>query len=182
VRPDSGDVIDGERTLDLAAIRRTTFLMPDGITPWAEHPVYEIVRFWRRVHGRSAADAERRMQEVGLADLLGRRVQELSKGERKRFLVALALLASQPVLMLDEPLDGLDLRQMREVAPLLRAEARAGRTVIVSMHQLADAARICDRLALLHAGRIVAEGMLDELRAAARLPGATLEEVFLALT
>jgi ABC-2 type transport system ATP-binding protein len=182
VHPDSGDVdVDG-RTLDLAAIRRTIFLMPDGITPWAEHPVHEIVRFWRRVHGRSGADAHRRIEEVGLAVLLGRRVQELSKGERKRFLIALALLASQPVLMLDEPLDGLDLRQMREVAPLLRAEARGGRTVIVSMHQLADAARMCDRLALLHDGRIVAEGTLGELRATAGRPDASLEEVFLALT
>jgi ABC-2 type transport system ATP-binding protein len=172
----------GGRALDLVAMEHTIFLLPDGIVPWAEHRVHEVVRFWRRLHGRTSADAARRIDDVSLRALLGRRVRELSKGERKRLLVALALLASQPVLMLDEPFDGLDLRQARDVAALLRAESRAGRTIVLSMHQLADAPRVCDRLALLDGGRVVAEGSLDELRAAARLPDAPMEEVFLALT
>jgi ABC-2 type transport system ATP-binding protein len=134
------------------------------------------------LHGRTSAEATRRIDDVSLGALLGRRVRELSKGERKRLLIALALLTTHPVLMLDEPFDGLDLRQMRDIAALLRAEARAGRTIVLSMHQLADAPRVCDRLALLDGGRVVAEGSLDELRAAARLPDATMEEVFLALT
>jgi ABC-2 type transport system ATP-binding protein len=172
----------GGRALDFVAMEHTIFLLPDGIVPWAEHRVHEVVRFWRRLHGRTSADAARRIDDVSLRALLGRRVRELSKGERKRLLVALALLASQPVLMLDEPFDGLDLRQARDVAALLRAESRAGRTIVLSMHQLADAPRVCDRLALLDGGRVVAEGSLDELRAAARLPDAPMEEVFLALT
>jgi ABC-2 type transport system ATP-binding protein len=172
----------GGRALNLVAMEHTIFLLPDGIVPWAEHRVHEVVRFWRRLHGRTSADAARRIDDVSLRALLGRRVRELSKGERKRLLVALALLASQPVLMLDEPFDGLDLRQARDVAALLRAESRAGRTIVLSMHQLADAPRVCDRLALLDGGRVVAEGSLDELRAAARLPDAPMEEVFLALT
>jgi ABC-2 type transport system ATP-binding protein len=172
----------GGRALDFVAMEHTIFLLPDGIVPWAEHRVHEVVRFWRRLHGRTSADAARRIDDVSLRALLGRRVRELSKGERKRLLVALALLASQPVLMLDEPFDGLDLRQARDVAALLRAESRAWRTIVLSMHQLADAPRVCDRLALLDGGRVVAEGSLDELRAAARLPDAPMEEVFLALT
>jgi ABC-2 type transport system ATP-binding protein len=182
VRADAGEVGRDGRALTADEIRDAVFLLPDGITPWADHRVHEVVRFWRRLHGRGADDARRRVAQVGLEPLLGRLVRELSKGERKRLLVALALLARHPVLFLDEPFDGLDLRQARDVAALLRAEAVAGRTVVLSLHQLADAPRVCDRLALLDGGRVVAEGTLDELRSAAGRTDGSLEEVFLALT
>jgi len=85
--------------------------------------------------------------------------------------------------LLDEPFDGLDLRQTREVMALLRDHARdgAGRGILVSIHQLTDAARVADRLVLLNRGTVVAAGTLDELRSKTSLPGATLEDVFLAL-
>jgi ABC-2 type transport system ATP-binding protein len=109
----------------------------------------------------------------------------LSKGQRKRALLAIGLLTSQPMLLADEPFEGLDLRQTREVAAVLRAHAHAGRTLFLSIHQIGDAARICDRFVLLSAGRVCGEGTLDELSALARARGtsaSTLEEVFLALT
>jgi ABC-2 type transport system ATP-binding protein len=181
-RADAGAVeLDGA-VVGMDRIRQEIFLLPDGITPWAEHRVHEVVSFWRRLNGRADSDARRRVDDVALGALLARRVVELSKGERKRLLLALALLARQPVLMLDEPFDGLDLRQMRDVATLLRAEAREGRTIVLSLHQLADAPRVCDRLALLDAGRVVAEGTMEELRARTGLRDAPLEELFLALT
>jgi ABC-2 type transport system ATP-binding protein len=94
------------------------------------------------------------------------------------------LLTPQPLLMLDEPFDGLDLRQTRDVMGVLRAHAAAGRTLFLSIHQLGDAARVCDRLVLLSGGRIVGEGTLADLRDKADLrdDAAGLEEVFLALT
>jgi ABC-type multidrug transport system ATPase subunit len=85
--------------------------------------------------------------------------------------VAMALLATHPILLLDEPFDGLDVRQTRNVMALLR---RVGRTLIVSIHQLTDAAKICDRVLLLNEGRVVAEGTPSEL--------GDLEELFLAHT
>jgi ABC-2 type transport system ATP-binding protein len=89
--------------------------------------------------------------------------------------------------MLDEPFDGLDLRQTRDVMALLRRQVERGRTLMLSIHQLVDAARVCDRLILLSDGRVVGEGTIDELRAQAnlndgRFPEAGLEEIFLALT
>jgi ABC-type multidrug transport system ATPase subunit len=106
----------------------------------------------------------------------------LSKGYRRRFLLALGLLAPRPVLLMDEPFDGFDLRQTREVMDLLRNEVVDGRTLVLSIHQLADAQRICDRLVLLGDGRVRGVGTLAELTLAARLPvGTDLEEVFLAL-
>jgi ABC-2 type transport system ATP-binding protein len=86
------------------------------------------------------------------------------------------------VLLMDEPFDGFDLRQTREVMSLLRHEAVDGRTLVLSIHQLGDAQRICDRLVLLSSGLMKGVGTLAELTIAARLPtGSDLEEVFLAL-
>jgi ABC-type multidrug transport system ATPase subunit len=105
----------------------------------------------------------------------------LSKGQRKRVLLALALTAPQPVVLMDEPFDGLDLRQTREAIALFRRVAGEGRSLVLSIHSMTDAARVCDRLVLLSDGRTVAEGTLDELRQRAGIPTADLEEVFLAL-
>jgi ABC-2 type transport system ATP-binding protein len=110
------------------------------------------------------------------------RIGALSKGERKRVLLALGLLTPQPLLMLDEPFDGLDLRQTRDVMTLLRNHASSGRTLMLSIHQLVDAGRVCDRLVLLSAGKVVGEGSLPELRAQANLSEGGVEEIFLALT
>jgi ABC-type multidrug transport system ATPase subunit len=84
------------------------------------------------------------------------------------------------VLLLDEPFDGLDLRQTRQVMEILRRDAANGRTLVLSIHQLSDAARTCDRFLLLDRGKSVAEGTLDELTARTQANG--IEEVFLALT
>src|SRR5262249_15440278 len=104
------------------------------------------------------------------------------KGQRKRALLALGLLTPQPALLIDEPFDGLDLRQAREVASVLRTHAACGRTLFLSIHQIADAARFCDRFVLLSNGRVCGEGTVAELAALAPGHSHDLEEVFLALT
>src|SRR5262245_57265745 len=102
----------------------------------------------------------------------------------------MGLLTPQPLLLVDEPLDGLDLRQARDAAAMLRNEARRGRTLFLSIHQIAEAARLCDRFVLLAAGRVRGEGTLAEPSAAAAGEPASppadratvLEDAFLALT
>ena len=116
-----------------------------------------------------------------LAPVLAKRVAELSKGYRRRLLLALALLTPQPILILDEPFDGFDLRQTLHVMDLLR-EVASERALILSIHQLKDAERICDRLLLLDAGRRLGLGALADLAAQAGATHADLEEVFLGLT
>lgn len=106
----------------------------------------------------------------------------LSKGYGRRLIWALALLAPHPLLLMDEPFDGFDLRQTREMISVLRRIVGRGRTLILSIHQLPDAERACDRFVLLAGGRVCGIGTLDELRAHSKRPGAPLEEVFLALT
>jgi ABC-type multidrug transport system ATPase subunit len=82
---------------------------------------------------------------------------------------------------MDEPFDGFDLRQTREIMGVLREVAGNGRTLVLAIHQLIDAERVCDRFVLLVAGRIRGIGTLAELRAQTAMPSAGLEDVFLAL-
>lgn len=169
-------------SLPLAHRKDHIFYLPDGIVPWEEQTVNNVLRFFQRLYRLPHTSLSKLVDSLQLNELLNARVGSLSKGERKRTLLAIALLTPQPLLMLDEPFDGLDLRQTREVMDLLRSHAANGRTLMLSIHQLVDAERVCDRLVLLSGGRMVGQGTVPELQDKADLPDATLEEIFLALT
>jgi ABC-2 type transport system ATP-binding protein len=179
---DTGDVLWNGRPVPPSRRKDVLFFLPDQITPWADQPAGRILSLFARVFGADPGRIERLAGSLGLARFLSEKVGSLSKGERKRLLLALGLGVPQPVLLLDEPFDGLDLRQAREVEAVLRGAAAEGRTLFLSIHQLADAARVCDRLVLLSAGRVAGEGTLEELAAKTGATGGGLEEVFLALT
>ncbi|HET7456625.1 MAG TPA: ABC transporter ATP-binding protein [Gemmatimonadaceae bacterium] len=185
----SGTVAVRGQAIAPEARKDVLFYVPDGIAPWPDQTVAWSIDFVRRLGGVAAVRRDEVVAALGLEPLLGARMRTLSKGEHRRAVLALGLLARQPVLMLDEPFDGLDLRQTREVMAVLRRHVSVdGRTLLLSVHQLGDAARICDRLVLLSGGRVVAEGTLAELRALAghgdddASDAEALEEVFLALT
>ncbi|HKP84908.1 MAG TPA: ABC transporter ATP-binding protein, partial [Blastocatellia bacterium] len=177
-----GSVRFRDERLPVARRKEALFYMPDGIIPWAGQKVKWVIGFFEKLYAVSEVKADSLVEPLKLERLRNARVGSLSKGERKRVMLALALLTPQPLLMLDEPFDGLDLRQTRDVMSLLKSHAARGRTLMLSIHQLTDAARVCDRLVLLSAGRVVGEGSIAELRVQANLPEAGLEEIFLALT
>jgi ABC-2 type transport system ATP-binding protein len=179
---DSGTVTYRGRPLSLSHRKEALFYIPDGILPWPEQTVEWVLKFFENLYARSAERLRELAGPLRLREVERSRIATLSKGERKRVLLALGLLTPQPLLLLDEPFDGLDLRQTREVMALLKNESDSGRTLLVSIHQLTDAARVCDRLVLLNAGKRVAEGRLAELQAQAGLTDGGLEEIFLALT
>lgn len=159
------------------------FYVPDAITPWADQSVRWALDFCHRYFRASHALPPEWTGRLGLEPLLGKKIGTLSKGQRKRVTLAIGLIATHPILLLDEPFDGLDLRQTREVATLLRSVAATGRTLFLSIHQITDAARVCDRFVLLSDGEVRAEGTFAEL--AGLVAGdcaGTLEDVFLALT
>lgn len=157
------------------------FYVPDGIAPWPEQPVRWALDFTVGFLGGRAVLREEVIERLDLRSLLNQPVGALSKGQRKRVLLAIGLLTRQPALLIDEPFEGLDLRQSRDIAALLRAHAERGRTLFLSIHQISDAARFCDRFILISSGQVCGEGTVQELAA---LAGAKedLEEVFLALT
>jgi ABC-2 type transport system ATP-binding protein len=207
---DGGRVLQNGRPLTARDRASALFYLPDGIAPWPSQTVRWALDFVQHFfQGRATSQTknvsyptpyETRGQSPGLTPstaevieqldlevILDSTIASLSKGQRKRALLAIGLLIPRPILLADEPFEGLDLRQSREVAQTLRAHAAAGRTMFLSIHQIGDAARVCDRFVLLSGGRVCGEGTLPELStlAAARSGSAAtddLEEVFLALT
>jgi ABC-2 type transport system ATP-binding protein len=179
---DAGEVRWRGSLLPPGRRKERLFYMPEAISPYPDQRIAEVLKFFREVYRQPSSRLEQLVYTLGLETVLTKPVGALSKGYRRRFLLALGLLAPRPVLLMDEPFDGFDLRQTREVMNLLRNEAVDGRTLLLSIHQLGDAERICDRLVLLNGGRVVGTGTSAELAASAGLRiGADLEEVFLAL-
>jgi ABC-type multidrug transport system ATPase subunit len=159
------------------------FYMPDGIAPWPQQTVRWALAYATGFFGGPTdgpAGAGHYVRLFGLEAVLDVRIGELSKGQRKRVLLALGLLTPEPVLLADEPFDGLDLKQTRDIGSALRSFASTGRTLFLSIHQISDAARFCDRFVLLSGGRVCGEGSLDDITGRTRTD--TLEDAFLALT
>ena len=179
---DSGTVNWQGKKCPLKQRKQVLWYQPDNILPFARQQVRITLSFFQHIHGAAEPDLDRLVNRLELASVLDKPLQTLSKGYRRRVLLALALLSKQPLLMLDEPFDGFDLRQSLSVMNLLR-ECRGHRTMILSIHQLTEAEKICDRFLLLDQGHVLGLGTLDTLRGQNGLPsGATLEEVFLAIT
>jgi ABC-2 type transport system ATP-binding protein len=159
------------------------FYVPDAIAPWPEQSVEWAIGYFLDLFGGPRELREQVESELAISDFAKSRIGVLSKGQRKRFLIALGLLAPHALVMIDEPFDGLDLRQSREVEKVFRTHRERAKTFLLSIHQISDAARLCDRFVLLSSGKVVAQGTLDELTQQAHAQGATsLEEIFLALT
>jgi ABC-2 type transport system ATP-binding protein len=179
---DTGEVRWRRSLLPSTRRNERLFYVPEAISPYPDQRTAEVLSFFRQAYRQPPSRLEYLVVALGLEPALAKPVGALSKGYRRRFLLALGLLAPRPVLLMDEPFDGFDLRQTREVMNLLRDEAVDGRALVLSIHQLGDAQRICDRLVLLSSGLVKGVGTLAELTIAARLPiGSDLEEVFLAL-
>jgi ABC-2 type transport system ATP-binding protein len=183
---DDGRMVSGGAEIPPERRREVLFYVPDAISPWAGQPAGRVLEELGAVFGRSGQHAVGVGTRLGLGPLLAARVGTLSKGERKRLTLALGLLSTAPVLLYDEPFDGLDPRQARDVSEVLRGEA-VSRALFLSIHQPSDASRVCDRLVLLSAGHVAGEGTIADLRERAGLDagrggGADVEEVFLALT
>ena len=181
---DAGVLLRDDHVMGTRERQALLFYMPDAIAPWPAQSLGWALDFTIRFFGGRAGLRDEVVHSLALEPLLSARMGTLSKGERKRALLAIGLLTPQPILLVDEPFDGLDLRQSRELAATLRSHAVRGRTLVLSIHQIAEAARLCDRFVLLNAGRVRAEGTLADLEAQAAVPRAAgdLEEVFLALT
>jgi ABC-2 type transport system ATP-binding protein len=182
VPADAGDVLWHGAPLARAHRRDAIFYLPDGLRPWDDQFAVRVVEFFAAVYGHRQSRLAEMIHSVGLSPVLGKRISALSKGYGRRLMLALALLTPQPILLMDEPFDGFDLRQTREIMGVLLDVASGGRSLVLAIHQLSDAERVCDRFVLLADGQVRGIGSLNELRARTGKASARLEDVFLALT
>ncbi|MHC4934802.1 MAG: ABC transporter ATP-binding protein [Planctomycetota bacterium] len=170
LQPDAGTAsVDGIDILEdpLEARRRFGYL-PESLPLYWEMQVEEYLRFIARARGLEPARATARIDTVidqlDLGRMRRRTTGALSKGFRQRVGIAQALLHDPPVLILDEPTNGLDPQQIVEIRALLRELARE-RAILFSTHILQEIAAICSRIMVIHQGRKIADGSPDELAA-----------------
>jgi sodium transport system ATP-binding protein len=140
----------------------------------------ETVRYFARLYGLDPPAIRARTDDLfdrfGLGAYADTLVQRLSTGTRQKISLARALVHDPPVLIVDEPTTGLDVLAARAVQDLLADCRRAGKTILLSTHAMAEAERLCDAVAVLHGGRILARGTPADVRA--RAGAATLEDAF----
>jgi ABC-2 type transport system ATP-binding protein len=181
--PDSGSVtVCGEAMArkPLAAKRHVGYL-PEELYFYQRLTGREYLRL---VAGLKGADAEGVAAEIEFFELSAvadKWVGGYSLGMRKKLGLAAAFTGSPRVLVLDEPLNGLDVEMMRKLRLRLASERDAGRSFLVSSHVMSFVERVADRVCMMSAGRVVAEGNPQELRSLASMPDAPFEDVFFRL-
>lgn len=164
----SGDVaVDGvDAQVDPVHVRAMLGYLPESTPLYTDMVVFEYLAYVGAMRGFRGADLKKRANEVikmvGLAEYVGAQIGTLSKGYRQRVGLAQALLHNPKVLILDEPTSGLDPNQIVEIRNLIR-ELGKSHTIILSSHNLAEVRQVCDRVVIIHRGKVVADGTIDEL-------------------
>jgi ABC-2 type transport system ATP-binding protein len=188
LRPTSGTVrIAGVDLLkDPIGAKRHIGYIPDRPALYEKLTGAEYLRFVCGLWGREGPVMERRIDELldlfDLTEWKNSLVENYSHGMRQKLLISSALVHSPDLIVVDEPMVGLDPRSARLMKNMLREFVDRGGTVFLSTHTLEVAEVLCDRIAILAQGRIQAVGTMDELRNASAAGAAGLEEVFLKLT
>lgn len=169
IKPDSGTIrVDGvDAAVDPLGVRARLAYVPAeaGLPP--QLSPREIVRLFGAIQGVSdpGPRAVAMLERLGAGSYLHTPCGDLSTGMKRRVVLARALIHEPQVLMLDEPTDGLDVLGRRDVLELVRAQAEAGRTIILSSHIMIEVERVVDRLGIVAHGRMAAEGTLAQILA-----------------
>jgi ABC-2 type transport system ATP-binding protein len=167
LQPSQGEVlVFGRRLQDDPMLYRAIGVVPDGDRLYPRLTVRSYVLLHAELQGLSSpgAAADRAIDQVGLAELAERRLRGLSRGERQRTKVAGAIVHQPAMLVLDEPLTGMDPGQRARFIELVRAVGAAGVTVLVSSHILAEVERLASQVLVLVGGRLAASGDFHAIR------------------
>ncbi|MCH7795238.1 MAG: ABC transporter ATP-binding protein [Proteobacteria bacterium] len=187
LRPDAGavSVLGIDALADPIEAKRLIAWVSDEPMIYDKLTPFEYLEFVAGLWGMDAAVAEARARELiewlGLGPHAHERCQGFSKGMRQKVALAGALVHEPRLLILDEPLTGLDAGAARQVKDVLTERVRGGATVIMTTHILEVAERMAERIGVIDKGRLIAEGTLEELRRRAGGAGGSLEDVFLDL-
>jgi len=186
--PTEGQVIiDGvDITSDPVGVKRNIGLIPDRPFLYEKLTGIELLQFTADLFELNQSDFESKSREwlnlFGRWDRANELIEAYSHGMKQRLIMSAALLHDPRLLIVDEPMVGLDPRGIKMVRNLFRRLAETGVTVFMSTHTLSLAEEICDRIGIINNGKLIATGTIPELQSAARLGQANLEQAFLELT
>jgi ABC-2 type transport system ATP-binding protein len=169
IRPSLGRVlVNGETPFDRPAVMRRVGLCPEQDAAYPGIAAWEVLTYLTRLHGYGREEARERarraLERVDLLEAGDRSVTTYSKGMRQRFKLAQALAHDPDVVILDEPLNGLDPPGRRDMGAVIRALGEEGRCVLVSSHVLHEVETLARHIVFLHQGRVLAEGTREEIR------------------
>jgi ABC-2 type transport system ATP-binding protein len=170
LKPTSGHVrVSGHDVVrDGVAARRSLGVVPQELALYEELSATENLSFWGAAYGLGGGDLQERVADVleaiGLVDRASERVKQFSGGMKRRLNFGCAVVHRPEVLLLDEPTVGVDPQSRVRLLDLVRAEAARGTCVLYTTHYMEEAQALCDRLAIMDHGRMLASGTLDELR------------------
>ena len=185
IKPDGGAIfVDGR---DIAAnpqaIQARLGVLPDQSGLYTRLTPREHIRYFGNLHGLSGADLEKRIDTwieiLDLKSVADRRVAGFSHGERTKVALARALVHNPQNILLDEPTNGLDVMSTRAVREVIRRLKAEGRCVLFSSHVMPEVSALCDRIVVIAAGRVVAQGTAEELLVQTGMT--TLEDAFVSL-
>jgi ABC-2 type transport system ATP-binding protein len=188
VKPDAGsvNVLGTNVEKNPVAIKVQTGYVPEVPRLYEFLTGLEYLDFTADLYGVSKTEKRERINEyLEALELEGREgdmISAYSLGMKQKIALISAFVHKPKLLLLDEPLGGLDPRSARIIKDLLRELTSKGITTIMSTHILEIAQAMCDRITIMHEGKLLATGNMKELREKARLPGSNLEEIFLTLT
>jgi ABC-2 type transport system ATP-binding protein len=187
LRPDAGaiTIFGADLRSEPARAKQVVSWVPDEPMLYDKLTALEQLDFVAGLWGVESAAARTRAEQLlrwlDLWDNRNQRCESFSRGMKQKTALAAALIHEPRLLILDEPLTGLDAAAARQVKDLLQARVRAGSTVILTTHILEVAERLADRIGIIQGGRLLAQGTLDELQQTAGEGRTTLEDVFLRL-
>ncbi len=189
LRPDAGRVaVEGHdvEKEPLAAKQVTTYV-PDFPAVYERLTGLEYLNFIGDVYGVAREDRVARIEKwleiFEIAPAVGNPIQSYSHGMKQKIVLTAALLPAPRVMVLDEPLVGLDPRAAHQLKEMFREHCDAGKTLFFSTHVMEVAEKLCDRIGIIHRGKLVACGTMEELKRIDRTEaGQSLEEIFLELT
>ena len=182
LKPSSGTVVvEGcDAVREPEKVRARIGFLSTGTALYGRLTARETVEYFGRLHEVAEDLLQARIREVfsalGMGEFEGRRCDKLSSGMKQKVSIARTLIHDPPVMIFDEPTVGLDVMTARTIVQFIRECREKGKTVIVSTHVMSEAEKLCDRIGIIHRGRLLVEGTLAELRA--RYATTDLEDIF----
>jgi ABC-2 type transport system ATP-binding protein len=179
IPPTSGTVVVGGKDIreDSLGVRSQIGYLPESAPSYAEMNVMEFLRFVAEVRGFRGAERERRVdaviEQTTLGEVRRQIIETLSKGYRQRVCFAQALIHDPPVLIMDEPTDGLDPNQKHQMRQVIRQMGN-DKTIILSTHILEEMEAVCNRAIIIAKGRILVDGTPEQLAAMSRYHNAVM--------